>query len=377
MSSKSDFFVTFLVVVCSMVLLAALVFAISGNPWQKPHLRFTVDFSDVTGIRLHSSVFYSGDKVGTVDAIDHLEPAQRIEPALPVRVHVSILKNVPVSAHVKVTLSAVSFLGDKHVALIRMDDEGGLLADGARLTSRSSGSMLEMMAPGADEILAKINDVTESLRKFVAPMGKDDAGSKITGVLNNLQKLSEDLKKLIEGEGKTPGLGAKLHDMADKLQHTASGIADLVNGPEGQADKGLSKHASTVIANLEAFSNELNHTLSGEKGKPGLRDRFTEITNDIHGILAGPKGNAEAGLQKRLDSITGKVNTLMDELNTLVVWGEYVTGTLAGKPNRLIFGNKTNDVPTKEQILEHMRNTKQAYPVRIKEEEARKPNARP
>lgn len=65
-----------------------------------------------------------------------------------------------------------------------------------------------------------------------------------------------------------------------------------------------------------------------------------------------------------------KINTLMEEMNALVIWGEYITGTLAGKPSRLIFGSKANDVPTKEQPIEHMRRTHDPYPVRIKELES-------
>ncbi len=65
-----------------------------------------------------------------------------------------------------------------------------------------------------------------------------------------------------------------------------------------------------------------------------------------------------------------KMNTLAEEMNALIVWGEYITGTLAGKPSRLIFGSKPNDVPSKEQIIEHLRRNQTPYPVRIKELES-------
>jgi hypothetical protein len=65
-----------------------------------------------------------------------------------------------------------------------------------------------------------------------------------------------------------------------------------------------------------------------------------------------------------------KVNTLVEEMNALVVWGEYITGTLAEKPSRLIYGSKENDVPSKEQIIEHMRSSQKPFPVRIKELES-------
>jgi|GEM_PF-6086299 len=51
----------------------------------------------------------------------------------------------------------------------------------------------------------------------------------------------------------------------------------------------------------------------------------------------------------------------------VVIWGEYITAALVGKPSRLIFVSKANEVPTKEQLIEHMRRTHAPCSVRIKE----------
>jgi ABC-type transporter Mla subunit MlaD len=375
MKNKQDAIVATLVILCSLVLLGALIFAVGGNPWREPHLRFSVDFADVTGIHRNTEVLLAGDQIGMVDRIEHLTPSDRILPNSTVRVHIEVFEAVPVPARVKVIISAASMLGEKHIALIRLDDEDGLLADGAKLTSTSLGSLLEMMLPGGDAIFANIQEITVDLKKITAPLGQGDAAKMITDSLANIEAFTQELKVMITGDGKTPGFGKKINAVADKLDVTATGIQELVKGPKGAADKGLTNRADAILGNLESFSKELNQTLGGTPGgKPGLKARIEEITTDLHKILAGGENASGPGLEKHLDTTMRKINTLAEEMNALIVWGEYITGTLAGKPSRLIFGNKVNDVPTKEQIIEHLRRTHTPYPVRIKELET---SARP
>jgi ABC-type transporter Mla subunit MlaD len=371
MKNKHDAIVATLVILCSLALLGALLFAISGDPWRKPHLRFSVDFEDVTGIRRNTNVLYAGDNIGVVERIEHLAPADRLVARRTVRVHIEALEPVPIPANVNVLISAESMLGEKHIALVRMDDQGGLLADGTKLTSASLGSLLEVMLPGGDAIFANIRDITADLKKITSPLGKGDAAKKITDSLENIEAFTEELKTVFAGDGKTPGFGQKLKDVATKLEETATGIQELVKGPKGAADKGLANRADTILANLETFSKELNQTIAGSAdGKPGLRARIEEITADLHKLLAGGEGASGPGLEKNLDTTMRKVHTLVEEMSALVVWGEYITGTLAEKPSRLIFGSKENEVPTKEQIIEHMRRSQTPYPVRIKELES-------
>jgi ABC-type transporter Mla subunit MlaD len=370
MKNKHDALVAALVILCSVVLLAALLFAIAGDPWRQPHLRFSVDFEDVTGIRRNTNVLYVGDHVGVVQSIEHLAPADRLVPERSVRVHIEVTEKVPIPANVKVIISAESMLGEKHIAVVRLDDEDGLLADGARLTSSSLGSMLEMMLPGGDEILANIASITKDIKKITDPLGKGDAAEKITGSLANLEEFTAKLNALFAGDGKTPGIGQKLNQVADRLNETAAGIQELVKGPEGAAGKGLAGRADAILANLEVFSNELNQTIAGADDKPGLRARIEEITTDLHQLLAGGEGAASPGLNQQIDTTMRKINMLVEEMSALVIWGEYITGTLAEKPSRLIFGSKENDVPTKEQIIEHVRSSQTPYPVRIKELES-------
>ena len=371
MKNKQDATVATLVILCSLMLLGALVFAVSGDPWRKPHLRFSVDFADITGIHRNTTVLFAGDKIGVVDHIEHLAPADRIIQSNTVRVHIEVFQPAPIPARLKVIISAESVLGEKHIALIRLNDEEGLLANGAKLTSSSLGSLLEMMLPGGDAIFANIHDITDDLKKITGPLGQGDASQQISDSLANIEAFTQELKTTFAGNGKTPGFGQKINSVADKLEDTATGIQELVQGPKGAADKGLAHRADAILANLEGFSKELNQTIAGTPdGKPSLKARVEEITTDLHKILAGGDNASGPGLEKHLDTTQRKINTLVEEMDALVVWGEYITGTLAEKPSRLIFGSKPNDVPTKEQIIEHMRRTHTPYPVRIKELES-------
>src|SRR5881227_4468604 len=73
----SDYIVAISVILCSLVLLAALTFALSGFRLKKPKRTLQINYEDVTGIKLHSEVRYAGAPAGRVIAIRHLTAAER------------------------------------------------------------------------------------------------------------------------------------------------------------------------------------------------------------------------------------------------------------------------------------------------------------
>ena len=188
MKNKSDAIVAFLVIVCSVVLLGALIFSISGNPFESPHLEFSVDFDDLTGIKETSAVLYAGNEVGVVDRIEHLPAEARLTEEGVIRAHISILKEVDIPANVTVLITSETMLSEKHIALQRRDDEGGLLAQGAQLTSVSAGSMLEMLVPGGGAIVANLRSITDDLREFTEDIGKGTARKDIGTTLVNVRE---------------------------------------------------------------------------------------------------------------------------------------------------------------------------------------------
>src|SRR5881396_55299 len=73
----SDYFVALFVIACSIVLLAALTFALSGYRLKKPTRTLQIKYEDVTGIKVHSEVRYAGAPAGRVIGMRHLTPDER------------------------------------------------------------------------------------------------------------------------------------------------------------------------------------------------------------------------------------------------------------------------------------------------------------
>jgi ABC-type transporter Mla subunit MlaD len=368
MKNKSDALVAIIVILSSMTLLAALLFSITGNPFQKPYLRFTVDFEDVTGIQRNSDVYYAGSRVGVIDSIEHVTSDQRVDPDMTIRAHVSILEDVPIAANIDVTIASESLLGEKHLALRRIDDTQGLLTEGAQLISKGPESTLDTMIPGAHEIVSNLDSILKSLRSFTEKLDGGTYGKSITEVLANLQELSSSLKTAVDGDGAgVIGIREKFSTVTDDLSAFAVELKEMVSGPEGNRAEGLSSRAKRTMESLERFSRELNETVAGnERGEPGLSAKLNKIADEVQVILSGSEDESEAGLRQNLDGVLTKVDNLVLELQTLIIWGEYFTGSVAERPNRIVFGGAENDVPTKEQILEYLREHQKPYPVQIK-----------
>ena len=73
----SDYFVALFVIACSVVLLGALTFALSGRQLKKPTRTLQINYEDVTGIKVNSEVRYAGAPAGRVIAMRHLTAKER------------------------------------------------------------------------------------------------------------------------------------------------------------------------------------------------------------------------------------------------------------------------------------------------------------
>jgi ABC-type transporter Mla subunit MlaD len=149
--NASDYLVAISVIVCSLVLLAALTYALGGwRPSNRGHT-LEVDFVDVTGVKLHSDVRYAGAHAGTVTNIRHLTDEERA--ALPaekrrnaVRVTLSLEeKLVPLPGDILVGISSDTMLSDKFVALTGGSPDAPRLADGTLLQGRSGGGLDDLI----------------------------------------------------------------------------------------------------------------------------------------------------------------------------------------------------------------------------------------
>ena len=205
----SDYFVALFVIVCSIVLLAALTFALSGYRLKKPTRTLQINYEDVTGIKVNSEVRYAGAPAGRVIAMRHLTAKERDANANKkdaVRVTVSLDEGIPpLPSDVTATLSSDTMLSPKFVALSAGTPGGETLANNASIEGHP--------AYGLEQITAAAGPLFDNANKLI-----DNLNVTVTG-------LKKDLGEF------TPKLGP----LADSLKTDADNMQNVITNVDGVA----------------------------------------------------------------------------------------------------------------------------------------------
>jgi ABC-type transporter Mla subunit MlaD len=175
-SSFSDFLVALFVVACSVVLLAALTFALTGYHLKKPTRTLQINYEDVTGIKVNSEVRYAGGPAGRVIAMRHLTAQEREASANKkdaVRVTVGLNEGIPpLPADITATLSSDTMLSPKFVALSAGTPGGETLANNAAIEGHPAYG-LEQITAAAGPLFENANKVLDNLDVTVTGLKKD------------------------------------------------------------------------------------------------------------------------------------------------------------------------------------------------------------
>ena len=172
----SDYLVALFVIACSIVLLAALTFALSGYRLKKPTRTLQINYEDVTGIKVNSEVRYAGAPAGRVIAMRHLTAKERED--LPnkkdaVRITVSLDEAIPpLPSDVTATLSSDTLLSPKFVALSAGTPGGQTLANNAAIEGHPAYG-LEQITAEAGPLFENANKLLENLNVTVTGLKKD------------------------------------------------------------------------------------------------------------------------------------------------------------------------------------------------------------
>src|SRR3989440_987801 len=214
----SDYLVALSVIACSVVLLGALTFALSGYRLKKPTRTLQINYEDVTGIKVNSEVRYAGAPAGRVIAMRHLTAKEREVSANKkdaVRVTVSLNDGIPpLPTDITATLSSDTMLSPKFVALSAGTPGGQTLANNAAIEGHP--------AYGLEQITAAAGPLFEDANKL----------------LNNLNVTVTNLKKDLDQF--TPKLGP----LADSLKLDVDNLQNVITNLDGVA-KGADTFLST------------------------------------------------------------------------------------------------------------------------------------
>ena len=218
----SDYFVALFVLACSVVLLGALAFALTGRQLKKSTRTLQINYEDVTGVKVNSEVRYAGAPAGRVISMRTLTAQEREATTNKndaVRVTVSLDEGIPpLPTDVTATLSSDTMLSPKFVALSAGTPGGQTLANNASIEGHP--------AYGLEQITAAAGPLFDNANK----------------VLTNLDITVTGLKKDL-GEF-TPKLGP----LADSLKMDADHIQNVITNLDG-----LAKGADSVLGTADKF----------------------------------------------------------------------------------------------------------------------------
>ncbi|MEY2507128.1 MAG: hypothetical protein QOH01_1457 [Verrucomicrobiota bacterium] len=251
----SDYVVAISVIICSVILLAALTMALSGFRLKKPTRTLQIDFEDVTGVKLHSEVRYAGAAAGRVIAMRHLSREQREageNKRKAVRVTVSLMDEVPpLPADVIATLSSDTLLSPMFVALSAGTPGGDTLANNAVIEGHTAYG-IQQIAAAAGPLIDNANKLIDSLKATVGNLDgtisnvRNDLGTvlpKIAPVLDVAKIDLEELQRIIKG--------------LDDVEKNANAVFENAGKFVGSTDKQIQeqmKELRVILLNLKVVS---------------------------------------------------------------------------------------------------------------------------
>jgi ABC-type transporter Mla subunit MlaD len=276
----SDYFVALFVIACSIVLLAALTFALSGYRLKKPTRTLQINYEDVTGIKVNSEVRYAGAPAGRVMAMRHLTAKEREANANKkdaVRVTVSLDEGIPpLPTDVTATLSSDTLLSPKFVALSAGTTGGETLANNAAIEGHPAYG-LEQITAAAGPLFENANKLLDNLNVTVTGLKKDlnDFTPKLGPLADSLKLDLDNLQNAITNL-----------DGVEKGANTLFGTADtFIKTTDKQLQEQL-KQLHVTLLNLKVvttYAKELVETLAQKpnriifSGKPATLTPESEI----------------------------------------------------------------------------------------------------
>jgi len=271
----SDYFVALFVIACSVVLLGALAFALSGRQLKKPTRTLQINYEDVTGIKVNSEVRYAGAPAGRVIAMRHLTAQEREATANKkdaVCVTVSLNEGIPpLPTDVTATLSSDTMLSPKFVALSAGTPGGQTLANNASIEGHPAYG-LEQITAAAGPLFDNANKLLDNANVTIADLKKDldDFMPKLGPLADSLKTDADNAQNLITNfDGLAKNAGSLL-GTADKFISTT----------DKQLQEQL-KQLHVTLLNLKVvttYAKQLVETLAQKPNRIIFSGRPTQLT---------------------------------------------------------------------------------------------------
>jgi ABC-type transporter Mla subunit MlaD len=287
----SDYLVALSVIICSLVLLAALTFALSGYRLKKPTRTLQIEYEDVTGIKVHSEVRYAGAPAGRVIAVRHLTAAERAK--LPnkndaVIVTIELDDEIPpLPADITATLSSDTMLAAKFVALSAGTPGGKTLANHATIEGHPAYGIEQITAAAGplfdnankliDNLNVTVTDLHGDLGQFMPKLSPIADSVKIDvdnlqNVINNLKTVSEDADHFI-GTANTfiSSTDKSLQDQLKELHVTLLNLKVITTHAKALVDQLAEKPNRVIFSGKAPKLTPEDEIIKSNKPLPGKK----------------------------------------------------------------------------------------------------------
>lgn len=299
----SDWVVALAVIVCSVVLFAALAFALSGRALAHSGHSVEVNFSDITGIKPGSQVKYAGAMAGVVSSVRMLTSQERIasgDPSNIVQATLSLNADVPpLPKDIKVSIQADTLLSDKFVQISGGNPSSEMLPD---------GGVVQGTTPTTFDELARTTDNT-----------------------------MKGIKRILHGKGESGNGTDALLDRIDALIGEAETVMTQAKGMVQDGQVMMQKGRDLIVDNQDRIRNTIARLDRASASIESLSARGDTLLRDN---------------EKNINSMSLDLQVTSANLKVTSTYAKFLLLNLSYHPTRLLWGGGPNPpFPSQEQIL--------------------------
>ncbi len=330
MKKTSDWLIALGVIVCSVVLLAALSFALTGNPFDKPKRTLRVQMPDVTGIQTSSLVKYAGAPAGTIFRVRILTPSERQQSSDPenaIELILAIRNDAPAFPEgTTATVSADTLLADKFI----------LLTPGPADAPPLDSNALILGTPPTT-IDSLVRTIDRSLKSL---------GALLPGAGDGLPNILDE----------AAGALSAVNTVIEEARLTLAGADELIIGAKGTligAD-GLIAGADGTLASADITLAQAQRLLTGdERSVETLIDDLTTTAGSLEKLSARAEKLIDDNADN-LDATMADARVAAENLKVTATYAKALALALARRPQQLLWGpgRKPIQIPTEGQILD-------------------------
>jgi ABC-type transporter Mla subunit MlaD len=308
MKKLGDPAIALTVVACSAVLLLALAFALTGNPFDRPTRTLRARFPDITGLQASSLVKYAGAPAGTIHSVRILTAKERLASANPtntVEVVVALNNAVPpLNQGLIASVASDTLLSDKFLLLSGGDPHAPELANGALVAS---------IAPVTfDAILRDLAGALDTIHQLLGGA----QGNALDGILPKIDALLAQLGTTVT---EAQGLVAN----GNGLITNANGLVDSGDGLIKNADQFIASGQALIDTNKEPLNKLIAQLSSAADSLDQLAKRTDKLVKDNTGNVNSMAADGKVSLAE-LKATSISLHALVDSLRARpqqLIWG--------------------------------------------------------